>query len=33
MAQISDKLGIKGKINILLYILAHEYLINENNKE
>ncbi|MBP3847575.1 response regulator transcription factor [bacterium] len=30
MAQISEKLGIKRKINIILYVLEHGY-INKNN--
>lgn len=30
MAQISEKLGIKRKINIILYVLEHGYTDNKN---
>ena len=30
MAQISEKLGIKRKINIILYVLEHGYINNNN---
>ncbi len=33
MGQISEKLGIKGKINIVLYILTHKHLIQDNIQE
>lgn len=33
MGQISEKLGIRGKINIVLYILTHRDLIQGNIQE
>ena len=33
MAKISEKLGIRGKINIVLYILSNKHLIQNNIQE
>jgi len=33
MARIAEKLGIRGKINILLYILTHRDLLQNKIKE
>lgn len=33
IGQISEKLGLKRKVNIILYILEHKYLLEDNNFE